>query len=715
MRGRWLLVLVLGACAGGDSTGPGTGTLDVSVSGLPSGAPASVSVNGPAGYSRTLRSPETLTELQPGSYTVAAAAVTLGEALYAANPASQAIMVSQGNSAFSTVAYAVASGSLALTISGLPTGLAAAVSVTGPGGFSQQLAGSTRLTRLLPGSYTVLADPVAGDATQYAGAPRTQEAGVAPGAPARAGVTYAETVSEGLNFRIDGVYLTQSVQSYTGDVPLVADRDAFLRVFVTASEANAVSPDLRVRFYHGGALVSERTITRTGATPLAPQEGILGSSWNLVVPRSLVTANLSILVDVDPAGVQPETEEGDNAFPASGRPLPLQVETVAPFRVTLVPVVTSVDRLTGNVTPANRDQYLAAVMRMHPLSSYDVTVGEAFTIPAAVPALQSDNGNNSWNRILGELDAKRRGDGSSRYYYGVVSPAYSSGVAGVGYVGFPVAVGWDRLPSAASVAAHEWGHNWRRNHAPCGGAGNQDEAYPYTGGIIGVFGYDIAAGALKPTTSHDLMGYCANEWISDYTYRGVMEYRRAESVTASALGDAIQPSLVVWGRIENGWPVLEPAFQTTTRPSLPEADGPYTLEARSDDGSRVFSFSFSPVEVADDPNGGRHFAFAVPLPPERSARIAQLRLSGEGGSVMLSRAGGGTADVEVSAAGPGRVALRWDPGRNPMVVVRDPESGRILSFARDGRAEVAADEPELSLTLSDRIQSRDVLVRVPGR
>jgi hypothetical protein len=50
-----------------------------------------------------------------------------------------------------------------------------------------------------------------------------------------------------------------------------------------------------------------------------------------------------------------------------------------------------------------------------------------------------------------------------------------------------------------------------------------------------------------------------------------------------------------------------------------------------------------------------------------------------------------------------------------MVVVRHPESGRILSFARGGRAELAADEPELSLTLSDRIRSRDVLVRVPRR
>ena len=34
-----------------------------------------------------------------------------------------------------------------------------------------------------------------------------------------------------------------------------------------------------------------------------------------------------------------------------------------------------------------------------------------------------------------------------------------------------------------------------------------------------MFGYDVAAGVLKQKTSHDLMGYCDNEWISDYTYK----------------------------------------------------------------------------------------------------------------------------------------------------------------------------------------------------
>ena len=247
------------------------------------------------------------------------------------------------------------------------------------------------------------------------------------------------------------------------------------------------------------------------------------------MPKALVTPSLSILVNVDPDNSVAETNEADNSFPASGTPLALPVETASTFRVTLVPVTTNVDGRSANVTAGNKNQFLDAAMRMHPLSAFDAAVGAPLTVDASVPALQSDNGNNSWNTILGQVQARRVSDGSTRYYYGVVNPAYSSGVAGMGYVGFPVAIGWDKLPSGASVAAHEWGHNWDRNHAPCGSAANPDMSFPYTGGTIGVFGYDVAAGVLKQKTSHDLMGYCDNEWISDYTYRAVMQYRSAEA------------------------------------------------------------------------------------------------------------------------------------------------------------------------------------------
>ena len=102
-----------------------------------------------------------------------------------------------------------------------------------------------------------------------------------------------------------------------------------------------------------------------------------------------------------------------------------------------------------------------------------------------------------------------------------------------------------------------------------------------------------------------------------------MNFRDSDS-WAGGMAAAVQPGLLVWGRIEGGRVVLEPAFRVTARPSLPRHPGPYRIEGRRGRG-RIFGLDFAPVEVADDPNGAKHFAFIVPLPrsgPRGSPRSA---------------------------------------------------------------------------------------------
>jgi hypothetical protein len=466
-----------------------------------------------------------------------------------------------------------------------------------------------------------------------------------------------------------------------------------------------------VSFYSNGSLTSTLTIPASGlTTPLSVNEGTLNSSWNLVVNRTLIQPNLAILVEVDPDNAFAEGNEADNIFPASGTPVAIDVRTTDPFSVRFVPVITKADNRQGDVTQANRGDYLQATMRMHPVASYDADVRAPYTTSTGL-ALQPNNDNNAWNIIVSEILARRTAESSSRYYYGVVNPSYNSGVAGVGYIGAEAAIGWDKPSSRSSVAAHEWGHNWGREHAPCGGAGNPDGNYPYTGGEIGVIGYDLINGDLKPADSHDLMGYCDEEWISDYTYEGVMTFRSSESSWASGMTEAIQPALLVWGRIENGRAVLEPAFRIIARPSLPRRPGAYRLEGRAADGGRIFGLDFTPLEVADDPDGARHFAFAVPLRPERASRLASLHLGGAGVRASMAQASSEPAVVEVTRGVAGRVALRWDASKAPMIMVRDPVTGDVLSFARGGNAEVTTGRDELSLTVSDRVRSRDLRLR----
>ena len=712
-----LTLAVLAACGGSDPSGPSTGSLALAVTGLPAGTSAAVTVTGPGGYSHLTEGSETLSGLVPGAYTVAAEPVSGNGQSYQPVQSLQSVTVGQGaTAATAQITYGPTGASLTLTISGLPSGMAASVTVTGPNGYDDAVTTSTTLSGLEPGVYTVAAQSVSSMGAEFDPSPGTRNVNVTSGAAAAASVGYTQAASAGLNLRIDGMYLTQSVQTYTGAVPLVKDRGGFLRVFVTATQSNLAAPSVRVRFAVSGVLVKDTLLGANGlSVPLSPNESSLSASWNMPVPGALIQPNLTILAEVDPANTVAETNESDNFFPSVGAPLALEVRPTSTFAVRFVPILQSVNHLQGDVSSANMASYLAAAMRMHPLVAYDADLRAPLRTDA--PAVDA-NSSTAWTQILSELKAARTSDGNSRYYYGVLKPTYSSGIAGIGFVGLPVAVGWDKA-GAEQVAAHEWGHNWGRQHAPCGNAGNPDLNYPYANGAIGAYGFDVAAQSIKPPAYSDLMGYCTNEWISDYTYTSVLDYRGTHADVQSAFAQAMQPCLLVWGRIVDGQPVLEPAFQVVTRPSLPAVPGPYSVEGRAADGSSVFQVSFAPDRVADDPAGGAQFAFAVPLQPDQAERLVAMHLVERGRRIASVWASAGAvaaaALVQATRLGGGRVGLRWDASAHPMLMVRDPVTGQVLSFARTGRTEIVTDRGELDLQLSTGVRGRSVRLAVPRR
>jgi len=716
MNGRpalrsFVLLCLVSAC-GGDPTGPSSGSLVVSISGLPSGTPGSIHVSGPGGFGRDLGATATLADLTPGAYVVAAASVDAGGEAYAPSPTTQTITVSaSGGPSSASVVYTTARGSLTITVTGLPVGTDPAITVSGPNGYDQPLTSSGTLSGLAPGEYTVTALAVSDGADQYSPNPSSQTIVVQASAAAAAQVAYATGSSGGFNLRVDGLYLVQSVQTYDRTVPLVRDRDALLRVFVTANQVNVAAPSVRVRLFSNGVAISSSLVPSPGlSTPQSVDQSSLTASWNLVIPKDMVQPNLAVLVDVDPDNVVAEDNEGDNSFPANAVPLPVDVRTTAAFAVRFVPVVTTADGRMGNVAAGNTAMFLNVAMGMHPLAASDAVVAQPYNTTSKT-ALGSDGAG--WGTVLGEIEALRADAGDGRSWYGVVNPNYGSGVAGMGYVGVPSAIGWDKPSSAGAVAAHEWGHTWGRKHAPCGGASDPDDNFPYGGGVIGVYGYDQAAKVVKLPTGHDLMGYCNNEWISDYTYTNVMSFREQQP-TMLAMAEAVQPALLVWGRVERDSLVLEPAFRITTRPSLPQASGPYRVEGRAADGSVLFHLDFAPPEVADAPGAPRPFAFAVPLSAGRADRLAALTLQGEGRSATATTSTQ-RATVDVSRGPAGRVRLRWDPTRASVVLVRDPATGQVISFARGGQADLVTARRDLALSVADRVGGRDVRVRVPSR
>lgn len=171
---------------------PGNGGLFIVIHGLPHGVDASVNVSGPDGFSLELSSSRRLFQLKPGPYTITAAEVAAGSSRYAPARGSQAITVTSDVVADAEeIEYGVSTARLDLEVLGLPAGSESAVVVTGPGGFSRAITGSTTIDLLSPGTYTLTASEVNASSRVHRPDPPTQTVTLAPDTtPARATIGY---------------------------------------------------------------------------------------------------------------------------------------------------------------------------------------------------------------------------------------------------------------------------------------------------------------------------------------------------------------------------------------------------------------------------------------------------------------------------------------------------------------------------------------------
>ena len=517
-----------------------------------------------------------------------------------------------------------------------------------------------------------------------------------------------------LRLQVASIHLTQAAQPMGGTAPLVAGRDAMLRAYLQGDRTSFYSPQVRVRIYHGETLVETLTAT-ADVIPTSVDALRIERSWNVLVPGARVVPGMRVLVEADPQGAVPLASGSTRTFPANGQPLAADVREVPPFHFRMFPINQSYYGTTGRLTAANRQEFMTPLVRMFPVGQVNVDSRATYTT-----SLRATDGTG-WGRILGELDALRVADGSDRYYYGVLTNPAGSNIAGIGYIGWPVAMGYDGLPDAAQTLAHELGHNFGRRHAPCGSPAGVDPYFPTPNARLDGVGFEVAAGVVRGgDTYRDLMSYCTPEWITWYTYRAIMDYRD-EWDWPVAQSAAPEPVLLVWGSIRGGEVTLEPAIEMVARPSMPSRPGPHQIQTADAAGTPLYGFSFGGRQVADAGDGTEHFAFAVPQRAIGMDRLAAVRLSAAGGratrTTTAAPAAGGVQAVaprfSVSAPAAGRgLSLSWAADRHPMVVVRDPRTGEILSFARGGSVNVQTDAPELELLFSDGVRTSARRVRV---
>ncbi len=504
---------------------------------------------------------------------------------------------------------------------------------------------------------------------------------------------WLEGVSSQIVARCDaqfsGAYLSQAVQSNRFPVPLVAGKEALLRVFATATRANNEDiPDVRASFYMDGNLTHIADIPgKPGPVPTTLDEGSLAKSANAVIPGEVVRTGLEMVIEIDPDGTLDPGLGVTRRIPETGRQridvraLPVLDLTMIPLIWTLAPdssVITAVAEMAAD--PENHEM-LWDTRTLLPIGDLKVTAHE--------PVATSDGHVSDFLRFypivawLHIAEVIRVMEGGTGHYMTILSSAtggHSGGLANLGgrasFAGF-----------RAETIAHELGHNLSLRHAPCGTAAGIDPAYPNTDGTIGAWGYDFRdGGRIIPPHAYDLMGYCDPTWIGNYHFDKALRFRLSDEDASKATATPTT-SLLLWGgkdAEEN--PYLEPAFVVNAPPALPQFGSQYRLTGRNATQTELFSLTFDmPYVVHGD--GISNFAFVLPVDPEWKDKLASITLTGPGGSFTL--------DSNTDS---------------PMTILRNPKTGQIRGFLRDlpkaalARSKIAVDalspEPGLEALFS---------------
>ena len=250
------------------------------------------------------------------------------------------------------------------------------------------------------------------------------------------------------------VYLTQAIQRPEGDVPLLSNRDALLRVFLVGDQENAFfKPEVFATFTHDGEEVYRVVMpSEHYRLPTSADEGDLVRSYNGVIPARHIVDGTEFVIVADSAEVIPRAPGSQTRFPETGSAA-LDVIEVPPLELTVVPVLnadnpdSSIFEWTDNIDDDSPE--VGLFKYSFPFSEFAASSWDT----AYVTSLDLTNEANMWPMVL-ELEKVYKAEEATGYWYGVADSeeGYVRGIAILnGWVSFGKP--WD------TELAHEVGHN----------------------------------------------------------------------------------------------------------------------------------------------------------------------------------------------------------------------------------------------------------------
>jgi hypothetical protein len=370
----------------------------------------------------------------------------------------------------------------------------------------------------------------------------------------------ARSAPEGCGMAIGDVAMYQGVKTllvHDGEevrhhaVDVVQRREAMVRVFLKTTSS----------FIPGMVQASLTLSGRGGKTTLVAAQKIAGpsadgdldSTLNFDVSADLIDDKTSFAIQFSAPSAC-----GSLRFPEE-KQASMGARQVGKLKIKLVPIrfgADGSDRMP-DVGPDQLARIRDRVQAMYPVEKVELSLREPVRTSIAVSSAPE-----TWDHLLDSMRDLRAADkpDDDVYYFGLIAPAdsllaycpdqcylglsfrtdkaaskYQAGV-GVGFSG----------EVAATTLAHELGHMVGRKHAPCHVSTFIDPQYPQPEGKTGTWGWDLTNHKLYAPDSTDLMGYCSPSWISDYTYRAILD--RVIEVDGSGKGASAQ-SLSPAGRM----------------------------------------------------------------------------------------------------------------------------------------------------------------------
>ncbi|MEE9382813.1 MAG: hypothetical protein V3V08_05305 [Nannocystaceae bacterium] len=327
-------------------------------------------------------------------------------------------------------------------------------------------------------------------------------------------------------------------------VGLLKERNALFRLLWTVPpswRAREIEAHLSVRFPNGEG----DRLVQTLRIEADAEMGAIDQSFHWLIPAAFMRPGMrvsALLAEVNGSTAAPADRLP--RLPASGYADLAIPEAPHVINLRLVPIAHELAGLDcpepPDLTPELVALFRDRLFAYNPVQRVEVDVREpfAFTVSA-----------HDFDDLLDALAQLRVTDNAppDQYYYGLIRSC-DGGEMDVGgkAIGIPQDAtpdnAWKRTavgrfhPMSAGGAIetfiHEVGHTQGRRHAPCGDAAGIDGAYPYPDADIGVYGYNLVDGQLKPPDYKDYMGYCGPTWVSDYGWNLV--FGRIEELSSWA-------------------------------------------------------------------------------------------------------------------------------------------------------------------------------------